>query len=87
MCLVGRERDNNNDEGFLKSQDAGDLDSIYTIIVEGNVASGKTTFVNLFKGYQQVFKLIFKSVFLLIILNVHDLKFCILEFQYLVRFR
>ena len=64
MCLVGRERDNNNDEGFLKSEDAGDLDSIYTIIVEGNVASGKTTFVNLFKGYQQVFKLIFKHVFL-----------------------
>ena len=53
MCLVGRERHTDNG-GFLKSDDAGDLDSIYTIIVEGNVASGKTTFVNLFKGYQQV---------------------------------
>merc|ERR1712060_634832 len=27
---------------------------LYTIVVDGNIASGKTTFLNLFKSYQQV---------------------------------
>ena len=38
----------------MKSPDPGDLNSLYTIVIEGNVASGKTTFVDMFKGYSQV---------------------------------
>ena len=54
MCLLGRELGDDTDDGLLRSEDEGDLESMYTIIVEGNIASGKTTFVNLFKRYQQV---------------------------------
>ena len=53
MCLVGRSHDDASG-GLLKSGDVGNLESLYTIVVEGNVASGKTTFVNLFKDYLQV---------------------------------
>ena len=54
MCLLGRELGDDTDDGLLRSEDEGNLESMYTIIVEGNIASGKTTFVNLFKKYQQV---------------------------------
>ena len=54
MCLLGREFGDDSDDGLLRSGDEGNLESMYTIIVEGNIASGKTTFVNLFKRYQQV---------------------------------
>ena len=54
MCLLGRDFGDDTDDGLLRSKDKGNLESMYTIIVEGNVASGKTTFVNLFKRYQQV---------------------------------
>ena len=54
MCLLGREFGDDTDDGLLRSGDEGNLESMYTIIVEGNIASGKTTFVNLFKRYQQV---------------------------------
>ena len=54
MCVLGREFGNANNDGLLRSEDEGNLESLYTIVVEGNIASGKTTFVNLFKRYQQV---------------------------------
>ena len=54
MCLLGGESNDDDYEGILRSQDEGNLESLYTIVVEGNIASGKTTFVNLFKRYQQV---------------------------------
>ena len=53
LCLVGR-NEGSKYGGLLKSPDPGNLKKMYTIVVEGNVASGKTTFVNLFRGYQQV---------------------------------
>ena len=53
VCLVGRNNDDTR-SGLLRSDDVGNLDSLYTIVVEGNIASGKTTFVNLFKEYLQV---------------------------------
>ena len=49
-CLVG----NQNNDGLSISEDNGNLESLYTILVEGNIASGKTTFVDLFKQYLQV---------------------------------
>ena len=54
MCLLGGESNDDDYDGILRSQDEGNLESLYTIVVEGNMASGKTTFVNLFKRYQQV---------------------------------
>ena len=54
MCLLGRESEDGTYDGYLRSQDEGNLDSLYTIVVDGNIASGKTTFLNLFKSYQQV---------------------------------
>ena len=54
MCLLGGESNDDDYEGILRSQDEGNLETLYTIVVEGNMASGKTTFVNLFKRYQQV---------------------------------
>ena len=55
VCLVGR-NETNEYNGLMKSPDPGDLNSLYTIVIEGNVASGKTTFVDMFKGYSQVIK-------------------------------
>ena len=54
MCLNGRESDDATYDGNLRSEDEGNLEELYTIVVEGNIASGKTTFLNLFKSYQQV---------------------------------
>ena len=54
MCLLGRESEDGTYDGYLRSQDEGNLDSLYTIVVDGNIASGKTTFLNLFKSYRQV---------------------------------
>ena len=54
MCLLGRELEMGTYDGHLRSEDEGNLESLYTIVVEGNIASGKTTFLNLFKSYQQV---------------------------------
>ena len=54
MCFLGGESNDDDYEGILRSQDEGNLESLYTMVVEGNIASGKTTFVNLFKRYQQV---------------------------------
>ena len=53
VCLVGR-NETNEYNGLTKSPDPGNLNSLYTIVIEGNVASGKTTFVDMFKGYSQV---------------------------------
>ena len=53
VCLVGR-NETNEYNGLMKSPDPGNLNSLYTIVIEGNVASGKTTFVDMFKGYSQV---------------------------------
>ena len=54
MCLLGRKSEDGTYDGYLRSEDQGNLDSLCTMVVEGNIASGKTTFVNLFKSYPQV---------------------------------
>ena len=50
MCLLGRESDDVKYDGNLRSEDEGNLEELYTIVVEGNIASGKTTFLNLFRA-------------------------------------
>ena len=45
MCLLGGEANDEDYDGILRSQDEGNFESLYTIVVEGNIASGKTKIV------------------------------------------